>query len=171
MKHPTLTLLGEPVATSDPHFNDTAHCESPLGLVVFSRNAYSEWSFFWHVNSRASDDFDTFTSDRHPSLEKAVENAERLLDGVLRRVAALPEEKHQAMLGKPHPVPPWLPNTHQMLRDIAGHITPRAAELAQRLVAAGPKAAHVSASETHEISSAIIDAREVLGTRWDGEQD
>ena len=40
----------------------------------------------------------------------------------------------------------------------------RAEELAVRLVAAGPKASHVSASETNEISEWIIDAAPVLRT-------
>jgi hypothetical protein len=40
----------------------------------------------------------------------------------------------------------------------------RVEELAQRLVASGPKAAHVSASECHEITDAILDARAALAS-------
>ena len=39
---------------------------------------------------------------------------------------------------------------------------PRAIELAERLVMAGPKAAHVSASETHELSEWVISAARIL---------
>jgi hypothetical protein len=110
IKHPTLTLLGVPIQTTDPHFKDIAHCDTPLGLVVFSRNAHNEWLCFWHVNTREADDFDTFDSGRlHDySLEKSVETAERLLDGVVRRVAVLPEHVRAELLAKPRPVPPWL---------------------------------------------------------------
>jgi hypothetical protein len=47
------------------------------------------------------------------------------------------------------------------LREI---LDERVEELAQRLVASGPKAAHVSASECHEITDAILDARAALAS-------
>lgn len=45
---------------------------------------------------------------------------------------------------------------------LEGLLSPRVEDLARRLVMAGPKAAHVSASETHEISDAILNARAAL---------
>jgi len=47
------------------------------------------------------------------------------------------------------------------LREI---LDERVEELAQRLVASGPKAAHVSASGCHEITDAILDARAALAS-------
>ena len=52
-------------------------------------------------------------------------------------------------------------NAAQALADLL-ELAPRAEELATRLVAAGPKAAHVSASETHEIADFVHSAIAVL---------
>ncbi len=48
------------------------------------------------------------------------------------------------------------------LRRYAAENGARARELAERLVAAGPKAASVSASETHEIRDAIIELLDLI---------
>ncbi|HEY0860718.1 MAG TPA: hypothetical protein VGE19_07395 [Pseudoxanthomonas sp.] len=51
-----------------------------------------------------------------------------------------------------------VPDGMEELRDLA----PRALELAERLVMSGPKAAHVSASETHEIADFVRDTVAML---------
>ncbi|HWL30007.1 MAG TPA: Lar family restriction alleviation protein, partial [Burkholderiaceae bacterium] len=51
--------------------------------------------------------------------------------------------------------------TDKTIADVL-EFAPRAEELATRLVAAGPKAAHVSASETHEIADFVHMAIAVL---------
>lgn len=66
----------------------------------------------------------------------------------------------QYLAAHPDPVAPaavQVEGIAELLED-----SERAAELARRLVAAGPKAAHVSASETHEISDFVLAAVKLL---------
>ena len=67
------------------------------------------------------------------------------------------DDLERTISGATQPPPAGVDVSDEMVERLVGDL-PRQRELARRLIASGQKAAHVSCSETHEISEFVDDA-------------